>query len=721
MAETTPSAFEMSLRDYTRILKKRKFAIGFVTLLVFGSTFAISSLNRPVPTYEASTRVKFEHKSPAAALLLESMNPWYQDEIASQQEVIKAFPVLEKAAVRLGMLKAGRSEASSDIRRQRLRTLVDLQGRIEVERQGGTNVIQITARGSDRMRVLQLANEVSRAYAEYNKELRGAQAIAEQAFAEEQMQRVQKEMDASESKLDEYRKTWKIVSIPQEIALRLQEIARYEGDLEANYRSKNFYASLLQELERSGALPLSSLDPLSNAGLFTLDKALVDLRRDRSDLLLYATNEHPRFLELDSQIRTLQAQIKEDIERRLAQVDKERQSTEGRLDSLRKEYGKIPERELEFQRLTHRYDRLRNRYEKFSDSHQDARTRAAAMLPEVEILQEAVDASEMNPAKTQVHALLGAVFGFLLGILWALVRESLDTSMGTIEEVEGYVGLSILGVIPDAQPHRLRAGETDNMPPGLDHRVSVRLSGLLHPDDEPMESFRSLRNHLLLALQNIHAKVFQVSSATLREGKTAVAINLALTFAQAGKRILLVDADFRRPTVHATFGLSRSPGLYEVLSGRATLASARRTVADLMLGPIGPDLISKRSWMDRVHILTCGGSSQTISEALGTAAVVGFFQEAKAAYDYILVDSPPVLAVADAILLGTKVEGTLLVYEVGRTPRMALRRAKLVLERAKAPLLGIVLNRVRANLTSEDYYSYYPLYRADKEPEPTKK
>ncbi|MFH1730908.1 MAG: AAA family ATPase [Planctomycetota bacterium] len=310
------------------------------------------------------------------------------------------------------------------------------------------------------------------------------------------------------------------------------------------------------------------------------------------------------------------------------------------------------------------------------------------------------------PAKTAAGALIGLMLGIVVAVLW----ETLDLTMGTIEEVESYLDTRVLGVIPHVDAGRLAADIRARDPEAGEADLLQRamLVTLYEPKGMPAEAFRHVRTSLDVARQQSRsdAKVFLVTSATLCEGKTTVAANLAVVMAQNGKRTCLVECDLRRPQLHRFFGIERSPGLHDVFIGRTSWQDAKRSLSDLLLGKIGMDAAVSMPGIENLSILTCGMAPPNPVELLDSAEARGLFAQLRDAFDVVIVDSPPNLPVADAAVVSPLVDGAILVYRAGAAPRTVLGRAKTELESIGTPLFGVVLNDLRP--TAGDLSATYP-------------
>jgi capsular exopolysaccharide synthesis family protein len=209
------------------------------------------------------------------------------------------------------------------------------------------------------------------------------------------------------------------------------------------------------------------------------------------------------------------------------------------------------------------------------------------------------------------------------------------------------------------------------------------------PQSQMAESYRALRTSLLLSNLGAPPKVIMVTSARPQEGKTTTSINTAIVLAQKGVRVLLIDADLRRPSVHKTLGMGPRSGLSNVLTGSATMQQT------ITVSPILPNLF----------ILPAGTPPPNPAELLASSNLRDLIAELRGMYDHIVIDTPPTLSVTDAVVLSPRADATILVIRSGQTTKQALRRARDILMQVNAHVAGVLLNAV--DLTSPDYYYYY--------------
>jgi tyrosine-protein kinase Etk/Wzc len=285
--------------------------------------------------------------------------------------------------------------------------------------------------------------------------------------------------------------------------------------------------------------------------------------------------------------------------------------------------------------------------------------------------------------------MLSALFGLALGLGLAVLLERLDTSVRSPDELVQRLDLNVLGMVPMIRLNGRR-------PAGA---VAERLVSHVDPRSPVAEAYRSVRTNLAFARAGSRLHTIVLTSPGPSDGKSTTAANLAITFAQQGQRTLVVDADLRRAVLDKSFGVPRSPGLSEVLVGDVRLAEAVRATE-----------------IENLSVLPSGRMPPNPAELLGSSQMQRVLEEARAQFDVVLFDSPPLLAVTDAAILSTMVDGTLLVVRMGETAREAVRRAVGQLRAVRGRLVGAVLNDVdfrKGSVYGQYGYYYYAYYGGD--------
>ena len=380
----------------------------------------------------------------------------------------------------------------------------------------------------------------------------------------------------------------------------------------------------------------------------------------------------------------------------------------------------LPTSGLELSRLERQVSLRQEVVVSLEEQYQLALSAEADKVEEVAILQWAITpTSPTNPRPTIKRAFMGLVLGLLLGVVFAVVAETLDTSIGTIEDVQEYIGTKVLGVIPFIDINQVRLSlERRGREAGDDRTVQrkAQLVSYFDPQSTLAETYRTLRTNIEFVTVEKEARSLMVTSSSYQEGKSTTIANLAMSMAQLGKRTLLVDADMRKPSLARLFGLDKEPGLTEIIIGNNPWPETIRTLTDIVTGGMGLEDILQTQGISNLHIVTSGTIPPNPAELLNSQRTTEFIEDVRQEYDMVLFDSPPVLQVTDAAILGKVMEGTLMVYKAGDIPRTSLKRATELLRAMEIELVGIVLNGISRDV-STDYqdlgYNAYYAYGAE--------
>jgi capsular exopolysaccharide synthesis family protein len=286
----------------------------------------------------------------------------------------------------------------------------------------------------------------------------------------------------------------------------------------------------------------------------------------------------------------------------------------------------------------------------------------------------------------------GLLLGCFLGIMGVFTLDSLDNTVRTPEEAELISSLSTIAIIPRRKTNKMGQASRRQGPNSPD--LSVReIYSVTWPKSEIAESYRALRTGILLSSGNRGSKVVLVTSAMPQDGKTTTSLNIAAVLAQAGSRVLLIDGDLRRPNIHRSLRLPNTAGLSTWLAG--TDKEHPKTLP---------------SGIPNLDILPTGPKPPYPAELLGLSVFGEMLEGFRSEYDHVVIDSPPVLSVTDAVLMSALSDSVLLVIRSRNTTKGALRRSLKVLHQANARIMGVVLNDF--NASGEDYAYYHGYNRS---------
>ncbi|MBU4304572.1 MAG: AAA family ATPase [Candidatus Omnitrophica bacterium] len=633
--------YELNLRDYVRIFRRRKSII-FLTfiLVVFISAFFSRSGEL---VYEASTTVKIEERKTVAGLLTEWIVYSPGDLMESETNLITGYPVLKSVALKIGIISPDFPE------KQVNEAMKALHDKVRAERIGTTNIIRIIAQSVKPQEVIELANTVAEVYIEQNLLSKTQQARNARKFIEEQLSSLETRLKEKEELLRDKAKINRNIAVAEPIQRRLME-----------------------------------------------------LQFELSTMLQKYTQKHPNVIQLKEQINELDQQL-----------------------------SGLSSDDLEYSRLSREVEADKKLYSLLKEKLEEARITEAGKVAGISVVDPAVTADAIPGPNRTFGIIISAILGLVLGFAFALVLESLDTSIGTIEDVEGIMHVPVLGVIPsvsmdDEEKSKRRfffrfKRKILSKPKTEEEERHVRLILQYNPKSPGAEAYRNIYTNLKL---DGTKKTFLITSAGPREGKSTALTNLGLAIAQTGVKVIIVSSDIRRPSLAKTFGIKREPGLTEVLLGMMPLDEAVRNITDFMLGEMKFDDIQRTPGLDNLWLLPSGQLPFNPAKLLESKELTNLIEEMKERFDIIIFDSPPILPVTDASILATQVDAVIMIYEIGRTSRDALLRAKNQLDAVGAKVEGIVLNQTRSETDVDvifPYYYKYRYYREEDMPEKGKK
>lgn len=415
---------------------------------------------------------------------------------------------------------------------------------------------------------------------------------------------------------------------------------------------------------------------------------LLDLQNKQSELLKKYTANHPEVIVLRDQIHALERQM-----------------------------GQLPAEELEYARLAREVSINEELYTLLAKRYKEAQISAADRVQSAFIITPASEPSRPLRPNRMINIAAGAVLGVFLGLILALVIENLDTSIGTIADIEKYLNLPVLGLIPHVEvPHRRRA-EDHSARNALAH---AKLIVYHSPTSAYAESYHTLRTNMKYALRSVtDTPAIAFSSAAMDEGKTLTASNFAIAAAESGIKTLLLESDLRMPSVHKVFGLPRDPGFSDCLIGKKHWRDVVRTTTDFVMSNLATDKFLHMPGIENLNVITSGPVPENPIVLFSGSAFGSILQEMKKEYQLIVLDCPPILLFADTMIAGTHANGTLIIYRAGKIARGALKRAMDQMTNLNVPLLGVVLNDIHASDVephygyndSSKYYAKYPEQR----------
>jgi capsular exopolysaccharide synthesis family protein len=560
-----------------------------------------------------------------------------------------------------------------------------------------TDIIEISATMPERYMAMDVTNAVAREYADFSKEAVANQAKSKAAFIKEQLDIQERRLSAAQNDRKRFLEINGLTDLTSEQAALSERIYDLEAQRQEAMLERDNYRAVQGELGAADTTT-EKLRRLVGTGAVATNAAVADLYSKwfelssaRQEMVDRRNLENTELARVDSQIAVTKRNLQTAVNDYFLQLGQRITNIEAQIATLRKGSERFPTLAADEARLLAAERTLTKIYDDLQAQYQLARISEAVDVAVVRPIDSAsLPFAPVSPNRRQ-DAMLAAALGLLLGVAVAVGLDRMDDSVRSPDDIAEQLNLPVLGMIP-----AIKVDADGRTAPSV---TMERLVTHANPRSPVAEAYRSLRTNLAFARAREEVKTLVLTSPGPADGKSTTVANLAITFAQQGQRTLLVDADLRRAVLDKTFSVPRSPGLTEVIVGEAQLSTAVNATA-----------------VPNLFVLGSGHFPPNPSELLGSAAMRNVLREAKEQFEVILFDSPPLLAVTDAAVLATMVDGTVLVVRMGATARGAVRRALGQLQAVHGRVLGSVMNDV--DLRKSSYYggygyAYYAYYGSE--------
>jgi len=663
--------YDVDLRDYWRIIRKRKAVIVLMVFFVGVCSYGFAKLSEPTPLYETSSAIKIERTTSMADLFTGGFFA-QTESLVTHAYIITSFPILEKTAKALGWLPPDLAAEEIRSSKTHLAVIKRLKSLVSAEQQVGTNIINIRVVAKDPQEAALVANTVANAYRDYNIQEKNRKTFETKAFIEAQLQLTSNNLKQAEEDLRAFKQNYALVSLDAQTSNSLGRMYDAEAAYEKVKKQKEEVVSQLKLIKEKTDLAPQKLQRTlfvsdKDSPIYGLRAKLSDLFLKRETLLIDFTEQHPQIVEVNDQIQAVILEIEKELKSFLGLLEKREVEFLTKLKHLRVENQSLPVKALKLVRLQRELQLQETLYSQLKTKHQETLILESGKVEEVSVVKPAlVPLAPFNVPSKMMIIFTGIIMGLIIGIVFAFGAEVFDTSMGTIEDVENLLQVPVLGVIPFME--KMEKGNNGEGNQDVEKEKERRRDLITHYDPKSLsaEAFRTLRSNLEFMSVDKKGKSFLVTSSFVREGKTFNAINLALSMAQVGSKVLLLEADLRKPVIHRTFGLEKTPGLTDCVLGNYQWKDTINTITDVMLGDFELEEILRTPGLDNLNIITSGTKPPNPAEILRSKRFDEFLQEAYQNYDIIILDSPPILPVVDATEIGPHVDGVIMVYTVGK-------------------------------------------------------
>lgn len=576
-------------------------------------------------------------------------------------------------------------------------------GGLEIEPVRDTQLVRINYNSPDPELAAKVINTLIVEYVRQDVDFRVQSAQQATEFLDKQLTQLKGNLERAEEKLVQYARQYNINTMGENqedvASSQLMDYSKALTDAQAERMRAESVWNTVRTLNAKDNFPVLLRNPLID----DLEKRLSMLHQEHAKLSAKFKAEYPGVQELKKQIDNTETQLEAEKRRALVAAETayrtaiaREQLLLGTFERQKTSVSTVKENYIPYNILKAEVDKYREMYNLMATRRQEALVAASLKSSNIRTVEIAeVPKSPDRPRKT-TNLMLGMLVGLLVGIGLAFFVEYLDNTVKTPEDVEHLTALPSLGLIPalGSVQHRYHSSTaTKSLATLGTSRNGKRLETITHDDPtSPIsEAYRTLRTSILLSHSDAPPKSFMFTSARPGEGKTTASINTGISFAQAGKRVVVVDLDMRKPRIHKIFNADNTTGISNYLAGNSDLAP-----------------LIQQTHIDNLFIIPAGPVPPNPSELL-TSSRMGHCMELLDEYfEHIVIDTPPMLSVTDSRILSRLTDGVILVIRSAETPKPVLVEAQRSLRMVNAPILGVLVNA--ADLMSADYYYYSKYY-----------
>jgi capsular exopolysaccharide synthesis family protein len=676
---------EAHLRDYWKIVWQGRWTILALFAVTVGATGVWTYMQTPVYRATAIVEVQPEARRIMAGGDVSGLGAagygWFAEEKYhnTQVEIIKSRDVSQRVVRALGLEADPLFEGHPDP--------VNLfRSMIEVDPRRDTGLLEISISGVDRHQITQWTNEVAEAYEKRNVEKAKANLSEAMQAISGQLTTLRDDLSSAEEERigalqDDDSQILNAAKQDAIVQERLQAYNSELTDVRIELSSLEGKLRRLREMRQRGE-DLTTLPELAeDTTLRELQSSRVELQRDLESAKVDLGPSHPEFEKKEASLASVQGRIDDKVRQLVSGLESQYRLASAKQDYLENQIRAAEEFSLEVAKATSRYDIIKTDsetkkqiFDLIAMTMKEIQLNYELMTNNVSVLDYAMPPLYPIAPRKRVNLMIGAMFGLFLGLGVVFFLDYLDNTIRTPEDVEKYLGLTVIGVVPKMEESGRAA---------LAQRAIK-------------EAYQSLRTSIIFSSNNRQRKVALVTSTGPREGKSSTVANLGRTLAAAGDRVVIIDCDLRRPKQHVHHALEREPGMTNYLA-----APAEDTDWSVYV---------KTSRPANLHLLTSGPLPPSPPDLLGNERFKQMLDSMREVYDWILIDSPPAASLADASLLASLSDMVVLVVQHNSTDRDHILKTVHQIAGVNPNFAGVVLNNVDMDRTyHKDYYyaGYY--------------
>ena len=710
----------IDIQQYWFAFKRRWLSAILITGSIFSlGCMGIMLLSKTYYSAEGKILVKPDESATLTGLLTDNKNQLTPltlqgNPLKTETEIILSKPVIDRVINSPTILNENDKPISEN----------DLKKNLQVEEIKGTDILEISYKSSNPKVAAFVVNEMMKAYIENNKSVNRSEALTAKKFIAKQLPETQESVRQAENALRKFKETNQLVAIDEEEKLSLETVEKLKSqiaEVKAKFAEINAkYVELINQLGMNSqqAILVAKLSQ-SQAVQTTLTEIQATEQQLRIARIRFQDN-NPIILNLEEKLISLNTQLQQRIIREIGnnqginqqylqageleldligllinlQVEKvglsnQISSLENNLAQYQSRINSLPKLKEEEREIQRRLEAAQATYETLLTKLKEIEAVGNQNIVNARIIEKALVPNKPSlDTKIILLLLINSVSSLVLFIASIAILEKLDPSLKNVKSIQKILPYSLLATFPNFKTKQ-NSQESD-----LDTK-KIEISLLDNPTSPISEVYRMLQANLDFIDSTQKSNVIVISSSVPQEGKSTIAANLAAVFAESKKKVLLIDADVRNPSQHHAWELTNQLGLSNAIVGQANLSTAIKII------------------QPHLHIVTSGVTPPNPVTLLKSQAVINLIKQASENYDYVVIDAPPILMAADALILGKLGNGSLMVSRPGIVDANSLVKTKDLLERSGQNVLGLVINGVILKNESDSYFHFTENYASE--------
>ncbi|MFW6147583.1 MAG: GumC family protein [Thermodesulfobacteriota bacterium] len=726
---------KIDLRDYMHVIQKRKWTVIMVFAIIVATVTIHAFTSTPI--YEATTRLIIEKENPNMVSFQEAMSidAFGTDYYQTQYKIIESRGVAKEVINKLrlneneefipkpqkgilsavkqtvetwkhtiaSLLRSGPQNTIQDSEEEKPSSnlMEEFTDRIEVNPVRNSRLVDVGFKAKDPVLAANVANVIADVYIDQNLETRINAVQDAVKWLYDRIEEERRKVEKAELDLLRYKEKHSIVTdfssdvekiTAQKLAqLNTQVVEAESKRVEAETRFKQAMA-LVDTPDMLDSIP----EVLNNELIRQIKSMEVELYKRVSELSKKYGQKHPKMVAIAAELKTLSKRKAQEVSRVVKSLKSEylvalarENSLKSALAQQKKDLLDLNQKAIEYGVLRREAEGAREMYEMLIKRFKEASITEDMKTGNIRVIDEAeVPESPIRPRK-RLNILLAVILSLFIGIGLAFFFEYLDNTVKVPEDIREHIKIPYLGLTPLFSTN----DKTD-----FGREVSPELITFRNPMSTASESYRGIRTNIFFSSAESVPHAILITSAGSQEGKTIVSSNLAITMAQIGSQVIILDCDMRKPRVHKVFGITKSQGISNLLTGNGTLKEA-----------------ISRTGIPHLDVIPCGPIPPNPAEMLGSGRMAMLLKALRKHYAYIIIDSPPSTAVTDAGVISKWVDGVILVVRAGYLSREVIRNGVAQFEAVGSSILGAILNGVNMEKDGYHYYQYYYSYYGNDE------